>query len=507
MPNAQPSRRGVILYLLLITVLSMAFANVRATTLPMLQGPDEDTHLDYSLAIYSNGGLLRAAEAPSSGWHQPHVAAYYDWERISHIVTLHLTEAVDMHRIRVQESEKAPAGYGTPEFFERVDTTAPKAPANVAVGPEDNPWIMKGAPYGYYALVAAAMTVTGWFTDSVVALFFAGRYTSIALLGASIPLFYSILRLMGHGARLSLLVTAGFAFFPLIQHTAAAIQPDNLGLFAVLLSTFTALKIERSGTTFWKVSFAIAIGILAVTKYQFAVASLPPLLLFLWSRKRLDVLATILTMIPAVSTFGLHLWSIWGAGAALRDDVPRTTSFLISTGRAIWDYWIGGYSFQSFWSTSYAFRNIPILARWFLSIVTVAAVLAMLLYAIQLAARSLRMWRSSSPRLAGQELSAQPLYLQLILFSIFMVMLYAYTDNGFYAQGRHWLPFVPAMLAFVVLRVPDYLPTRFRHYAQLGVTYALLIFCFVGNLHSMSGMEARYYTQAPLPDLLRNSLF
>src|SRR3979411_653578 len=62
-----PGMSGTAKWLALIMAGSIALALFRVSLVPILQCPDEDSHFDYAVSIYSNGGLLRAGQPPRSG--------------------------------------------------------------------------------------------------------------------------------------------------------------------------------------------------------------------------------------------------------------------------------------------------------------------------------------------------------------------------------------------------------------------------------------------------------
>jgi hypothetical protein len=479
----------VVLLLVAIVAGSSALNVFRVYSVPILQCPDEDSHLDYVFSIFSNRGLLRAADAPRSGWNVPSVAVDYGWERISHILTLHLTQAVDMHNVRVSEANKVSADYGTSEFYAHIDASAPRAPvANPAVGPNDNPWLIKYYPFGYYALIASVIKLVSFLTDSVTSWFFAARLVSTALLAASLPVFFVLLRELRVSARRSLMVTAGFAFFPLVQYTTSCIQPDNLGLLAVLLTTFFGLKAANHRSPLgWLAGLSLALGVLAVTKYQFLLFGALPVLLMLWTRKRLGAVATVILMVPSAAALGTHVWVNSGAPKLIGTHVGRSANIFVSALQGMSDYWLGGNAFRSFWSTSYGYNSVPVPIRALLIAVTAVGVLGMVAYAVRAIVRAHKAVNGA------QVLTANPMMLGLVLSTGFMVALYAYTDNGFYAQGRHWLPWVPAMIAFGVLMFPTLAPRRWRRSLSTAAGVGLLAFCFLGNLHSLVTMFVRYY--------------
>src|SRR4051812_31942951 len=100
-------RRRVIAGLILIIATSVILSYYRVFATPILLCPDEDSHLDYAFSIYSAGHLLNVRNPPSSGWNVHHRPRQWKWERISHLYTLHLTDAGRMLPL-LADAEKVP---------------------------------------------------------------------------------------------------------------------------------------------------------------------------------------------------------------------------------------------------------------------------------------------------------------------------------------------------------------------------------------------------------------
>src|SRR3954468_13905904 len=66
---------------------------------PILQSPDENSHIDYAFSIYSAGRLL-SFHTPPSEWNVQARLGVAPWERISHRYTLYLIDSTDFERIR-----------------------------------------------------------------------------------------------------------------------------------------------------------------------------------------------------------------------------------------------------------------------------------------------------------------------------------------------------------------------------------------------------------------------
>lgn len=477
-----------------IIVASASMSVYRVYTVPILQCPDEDSHIDYAFSIYSAGTLLPAATPPSSGWNTKFQAVDYDWERISHLYTLHLSSFVNMHPIRVSEAKKVSPDYGSSAYFERLDQTAPKAPIQTTeLTPKDNPWLITGHPFGYYALLALVIKMATLATSSLTDLFFAARFFSVGLLIGSLLLFYRVLRELRLQPGAAVGVTATFALHPLTYNVAACVQPDNLSLFLVLLSSYLGLVATRKPGPYILAGLAAVLGVLLVTKYQFFVFTFLPVIAMLAVRRRLTLVSATMMLLPSTALFGIHLWVTWGALRVLGEHVKRSANWFDGALGAIENFWFGGGAFISYWSTTYGWASLPAPVRFVLLVGTPFCLIATVLYLLKTGARTIRVARFR-PWLAARLVTANPLVSSYVLFVGFMIALYAHTDNGFYAQGRHFLPFIPAGLLLVTIYVPRLLPVqRWRERASGVLIAALMVYCSIGAVHSVVTLKARYY--------------
>ena len=480
--------------LALVIAASTSMSVHRVYAVPILQCPDEDSHIDYAFGIYSAGALLTGATPPSSGWHTKYQAVHYDWERISHLYTLHLSSFVNMHAIRVAESNKVSPDYGSAAYFARLDKTAPKTPIpTTGLTPKDNPWLTTGYPFAYYGLLAIVIKVASFTTDSLSNIFFVARFFSVGLLVGSLLLFYRVLRELRLPPEAAVAVTAIFALHPLTYYVSACVQPDNLSLFLVLFSWYFGLISARKPSPFILAGLAGILGALLVTKYQFFLFTFFPIMAMLAARRRLTLVSTAGMLLPSVVLFGIHLWVTWGAFQVLGDHVKVNPNFLEGVFGAVKSFWFGGGAFISYWSTTYGWKSLPLLVQIALLIGTPICLMATILYLYKTWVRIIKVARFR-PWLAARVLTANPLVSGYVLFVGFMITLYAYTNNGFYAQGRHFFPFIPAGLLLVTMYVPRLLPgQKWRKVTSRVLVASLLVYCAIASVHSIVTLKARYY--------------
>jgi hypothetical protein len=128
---------------------------------------------------------------------------------------------------------------------------------------------------------------------------------------------------------------------------------------------------------------------------------------------------------------------------------------------------------------------------------TIAIFLLTLLRLGQIIARLIALGRRGRWRMALRIVFSNPLFSAHFLFAVFMIVLYALT-NDFYAQGRHWFPYI--LSSFLV--ATQYAPRAFPHRKTRAVFSALMvlglaIYCAVGSYYSIQTINARYYGTMP----------
>jgi hypothetical protein len=485
-------------WLALIVAGAVALALFRVALVPILQCPDEDSHFDYAVSIYSNGGLLQASQPPRSGWNTHFQAVSYDWERISHLWTLHLSAATNRYPIQLMESNKVAPDYGSLGFFAQIDQTAPTAPVDPkGLTPKDNPWLVGGYPFGYYALLAVVTFLVHSFSaGGLVETFFALRTVSVLLLAGSIPVFYLLCREMRIGERWAVGATAVFAFHPLTTSISACIQPDNLSLFLSLLAWYFGARSLRTTTPVILIALALSLAALAATKIHFFICVAAPVLLTLLVHRRVSILGGALMMIPTAFICGIERWVSWGKFQVLGAHVPRSDNFLFGALAAVRDYWFGGGAFLSYWSTTYAWRHMPLEIEAALYVGTAITFFAVVTFLARSAIRLTRVARSR-PRVALALAVQNAPVVGYILFTLIMIGLYAYTANGFYAQGRHFYPFAPIGFLLATFYAPRLVGMHYRPAIARSVTALLLLFCLFSAFHLSWNTWLRYYPIQP----------
>ena len=491
----QKHQRWATVALILIIAFSAAVSTYRVFSLPILQCPDEDSHIDYAFSLYSAGHLLNVRDAPSSGWNVKHRAPYHKWERISHRYTLHLTDATRMYQVRISEDGKVPEDYGTRSFFDQIDRTAPQSPAKTdGLAPVDNPGLVSMYPFGYYALVAAEMWVVRLFSDSLVWTFFSARLLSVGLLIATLALSFAVLRQVH--SRYALPITAIVGLFPVTTYVSSCVQADNLSLTLVVLSWYLGLLAYKDfDRRYVRIFLSVSLSVLLVTKQHHYIFAAVPILALLIAKHRPSPAVILAMLFPSLALYSVQVWIEWKPPFESKFVTFALDRLLAGIPRAIMEYYGGGYAYTSYWSTSYGWKTVPNFMKVILQVSTVLALLAV---AIGLAKTAVRLWIIAKWRpTIALPLALDPLATGHLLFLGFMILLFALTANEFTAQGRHFFPYVLSGFYLVVTFAPRILPSgRLRNRLSTLVIILLLMSCAVGQYHALAALGPRYYPDA-----------
>src|SRR5262249_7471773 len=125
--SAMPSSRGAIDWIKTNSagvLLPLIIAGTASLSLywvflvPVFQSPDEPGHLDYAFNIYSAGRLINARE-PYHRWNEAPPSK--PW----HVYTEYLIDRTNSRAMFWHFEGKVPPGYGTREFYERLDRGVP----------------------------------------------------------------------------------------------------------------------------------------------------------------------------------------------------------------------------------------------------------------------------------------------------------------------------------------------------------------------------------------------
>jgi hypothetical protein len=500
--------------LALIVLAACVLASVWVLRVPLLQNPDESSHIDYVFSVYSAGRLLNVRRAPSVWNVHPRFEGRKDvqgpestpYDLLSHQYTLYLIDATEFQRLRFHPEEKVLGDYGTVAYYRKLDSGAPQTPARLPdLQPQDNPWMVTAYPFLYYVVVAIVLKVLSIFSAGPVWLFLGARFLSVVFLAGSLVVTYKLLRELRWQKTGALLLTAVMAFFPLTTFVASSVQPDNLALLLVLLCWYLTLRTRRMD-----VLLGLALGALLVTKYHIfmitACAVLATVItedLFRKRALRNLVQRLLLLILPSVLLFLVQLWIVWGGERITGGNLHSARAGLTAGVRnALYDYYRGGPAWVSWWGT-FGWGDAPLVigspdfqARvWrVLALLTLVILLLVFVRLVQVIFRLLVLIKRGHWRVALRLAFSNPLIVSHLLFSVFMVLLYALTDNSFFAQGRHWFPLTLSGFVIATQFAPRVLPHR---KLQTAVTtcllIALLVYCAVGGYFSLKTITHRYY--------------
>jgi hypothetical protein len=129
-----------------------------------------------------------------------------------------------------------------------------------------------------------------------------------------------------------------------------------------------------------------------------------------------------------------------------------------------------------------------------LSLLTLLILLLVCFRLVQVMARLFVLTRRARWRMALRLAFSNPLIVTHLIFSAFMIALYALTDNSFFAQGRHWFPLTVSGFVIATQFAPRVLPGRKLRSALATLLMAgLLVYCAVGGYYSLKTITHRYY--------------
>ncbi len=504
-----------------IIMVACLLSAVWAFRVPLLQNPDESSHIDYVFSIYSAGRLLNVRTPPSEwnvhrqfeGRKDREGPESTPYDLLSHQYTLYLIDATDFHRIRFHPDEKVPADYGTKEYFQRLTANAPRAPARIPdLGPQDNPWMITAYPFFYYAVAALFQKVVTFCNGGPVWLFLGVRFLSGFFLAGSLILIYAIVRELRLTKMRALMVTAIVAFFPMVIFVSSSVQPDNLTMLLMLLCSYCALLFKRQQSNVrLQIVLGLALGALLVTKYHIflftAFAAFGVVITeHLYHRRPMKSLLRQLAilLVPSLLLFMVQLWIVWGGGQITGGNLHFAYIMRWPRGirNAIYDYYQGGQTWISWWGTfgwgdAYLIFGSPSFQAYVWKILLIATMLLIALVIARLTdvlAGLVKVLRRRNWRVVLRVLFSNPLLTNYFLFSVFMVLLYAVSDNSFYAQGRHWFPYtLPGFLTTVHFAPHVFRKKATRNGVSTTLMIALLIYCALGAYFALNTIKDRYY--------------
>ncbi len=498
----------------MLCTIAVAFASGWAVFLPAFLSPDEDSHYDYALTLYTAGRPMRPQENIVGRDTQPVVA--------------YLMGATHVRQQRLDAAVGADPGYGSAAYVRAVDAGAPHVDrAAEHAGPiVPVPYISRLYPIGYYALAAVAIGLGDAVThgSAIGELLFA-RFLSVVLLVPTLVFTWLLLRELGLGARRALLLLACTALLPLTAWMGGYVQPDDLVCALVAPIVYLALRLRRNpDDTRLLVVLGVLLGLLMATKRQYFLAAFVPIAAMLAVRTRWQRSLTVLkwpalVTIPALVAYlatepflraapggggvcqiagGLSVARRYGAAHVARylaHGVTTTVdgSFLPSSG------------LESFWLAYTAYRNtflelgtpaISDAVAWILPALSTIVALLFVVRLIQVAGRLAAVARRRSWRSAARVATSNVLVNAYLCY--FAILLgYEISVGGYIpVQGRYWLPFVTAIWLIAVSIAPRALPRRFGR--ALGALLLTLVLGFdvVASAFTFASIHDRFYGHA-----------
>jgi hypothetical protein len=105
----------------------------------------------------------------------------------------------------------------------------------------------------------------------------------------------------------------------------------------------------------------------------------------------------------------------------------------------------------------------------------------------------IRLVRRGRWRNALRLLFSNPLLTNHFPFLVFMVLLYALTDNSFFAQGRHWFPYTLSSFVMTLVYAPRVLKGKKQRLLATALMIGILVYCGVAGYFAFKTITDRYY--------------
>jgi hypothetical protein len=491
-------RHGVALCLAAIVFGAALLALVWVFLVPIYESPDELFHLDYAFCIHDRGGLIRAHGMPQ-----------VFTPSLLHPDTNYLAMRVHANIVAFNYDAKVPAEYGTHAYYQSIDAGAPPKGSFKTRTPHP---LLACYPYGYYALLAAWIGILRHFSDSLTFVFFGSRLFSVLLLMVSLVLVFATALELGLRRRRALLLTACVGFFPLTTFVSSYVQPDNLSFTLVSLCMYLTLVARRCpGDDRVFALLGLAFGMLCVIKQHFYVctlaATLPTLAVALARRpagERRWIRRAALLGTPTAILGAVHLWTIWGSSNVHTQAANPSDALLFALDgfkKALLDFY-SGMTHLTFWGT-FGWADTPLvigsprtdaLFRFSVQAATWVVLALALVRLQQVACRLAGLARRGRWSAALRIAVSNPVINGYFLFTMLMIVLYTWTGNRFMAQGRNWIPFLPAIILTALMYAPRALATRGAQRACKGlIAVGLLLYVTAGEYYAVKAIQKRYY--------------
>ena len=505
--SGRTANAGAAIVILLCGAVSAAWALV----IPIFQSPDEPAHFDYAVSIMQAHRLVRRADGTSATIATP--------------LTQYLLKASDFRRIAGHSPMHVAPNYGSAGYYRALDAGAPRArDAQPRAGHIS--YIARLYPFGFYALAALVMGIVSTVTGSLTATFFAARLLCVALAMLALFFSYRTARNLGVPPWTSVALVGAIGIFPMTSEVSAYVQPDNLAFAAISAALFFATQLRRRNATPWGIlPLGIAIGVLAVTKYQFFLSGAIPIaaMLALALRRRHAPASTVWRCaaafaLPAIALLCVQHWYVDGATAIaqtgpkdigltyVRDLAALGPAALLryvagSLAGAFFGCWISGICAAGYWGVV-GWGDTPMVVGSFATETLLRAAISLLSLAtaaivaygcVRNAARLLRVGLRGHRLQALWIAASDPAIDGYLIFASVIFALYVATNNVFGLSGRHWYPYVFVAFLCFVWYAPRAL--RVRRIAKTSAVLACALFAYsiVAAGCTLRDVTQRYY--------------
>lgn len=482
-----------------------------AFVIPIFQSPDEPAHFDYAMSIVDAHRLVRRGDGASSVIVSPQTA--------------YLLRVSDFARIAGHSPMHVAPGYGSAAYFHALDAGAPRGSAAVpAVGRIS--YIARLYPFGFYGLEAAIMGTVASLGGSLTASFFAARLLCVAL--TMLALFFSYRTALNLGVPpwTSVALTGAVGLFPMVSLVSSYVQPDNLAFAAISAALFFATRLRAANATALRiVPLGVALGILAVTKYQFFLSAALPIAVTLavaLRRQRADIGSALACaaafVLPAIALLAVQHWYVDGATAIaqtgpkdigltyVRDVAALGAGALVryviaSLTGAFFGCWISGICAAGYWGVA-GWGDTPIvigtfatqaLLRTVISLASLATAAIVFFIVVRNALRLLRVALRGRALRALWVASSDPAIDAYLIFAAIIFALYVATNNVFGLSGRHWYPYVFIAFLCFAWYAPRALRARRAAKASTALACVLLAYSIVAAGCAVHDITQRYY--------------
>jgi hypothetical protein len=496
-----------------VILLAGALSTAWVFIVPIFQANDEAAHFDYAISI-ANAGHPIPIDDKKADW----IVSPY---------TRYLLSANDYFRIAFHSSMRAPHGYGTLAYYRQLDANAP------SLQDPQHPsgrisYLAALYPFGFYTLEGAWMRIIGLLTNSLAAVFFGGRMLCVFLMMLGLYFNYRTAINIGLPRWIGVALVTATAFFPLTTTVSAYIQPDNLAYALVSASLFFATQLRGAkrpvATT---AALGLALGFLAVTKYQFFLSAAIPIALLLlarlWSERPAPVAALLRISVLAIPTVVLLRvqtaiappgFAKAGGNApsatllgplheAMRSGAGVAATYVFSSAAgAFRDFYITGPNAATYWGTVGSGDTPLIVGNEHVElalrvIISLVSAIAAVLISLRVSANLFRLLRVALQRGPSQAMllaTSDPILGAYVLFTLILFALYIASDNAFGATGRQWYPYIFAAFMCAGWYAPRTLP-RLRRTTPT-VAALLAIYALVSSGYATAAVLTRYYGTA-----------